>query len=78
MKGIISPVQNAMPSPTFLWRFKVCLSYKICISSVVEITLFRGICFFYLKRDWEGPLSWSIVLMVHRFERKLTKCNTDT
>ncbi|WVZ07607.1 hypothetical protein V8G54_020953 [Vigna mungo] len=22
MKGIISPVQNAMPSPTFLWRFK--------------------------------------------------------
>ncbi|KAG2404379.1 Phosphate transporter PHO1-like protein [Vigna angularis] len=25
MKGIISPVQNAMPSPTFLWRFKVTL-----------------------------------------------------
>ncbi|KAG4922392.1 hypothetical protein JHK86_051205 [Glycine max] len=49
-----------MPSPTFLWRFKVCISYTICIHLVLDTTLFGGISFPDLQRAWK--IGWDSVM----------------
>ncbi|KAK2415122.1 SPX and EXS domain-containing protein [Trifolium repens] len=71
MKNMISPIQSAVPSPTFLWRFKLTL-FLIWALTCCKYSNFIFTCFPALKYSTAVPVIFLSALKYHVFPEKWT------